>query len=389
MSGITIQQSMITNKAIINTEAFTNTTGISSLAPTGGRQELSLASLPQPIPTAISDKPVLKSPLSNEMAPEQLINALSDFDLEETEKAAELSSVLQPKIVNELHRIFQNAEQKAIDGVSPVKVSKFLGIMNSNIINEISNLIRKVASAINLSDRQIISAFVILSGKMTEAAAASTIKEGKKMMESAMINFSVSLGVSGVGAAFQAKSLHTQNKSINTNLKMGTNNINTGNKLSQLNGQASELSGKNNSTVLKGKDGNVIELTDQATAGQKALAAQNSQSAADSTKAYGQNQLNEHNNIITKEGVKRGVAEQGARLSDSAGNMAGSSAQADAKVESSNAMIGQETSSAARKVAENAEKMVSENNELLKKMNEALNHIIDDKINTNKKAIPS
>ncbi len=60
-------------------------------------------------------------------------------------------------------------------------------------------------------------------------------------MESAMINFGVSLGVSGLGAAFQAKSLHTQNKSINTNLKTGTNNINAGNKL---NGHASELTGK-------------------------------------------------------------------------------------------------------------------------------------------------
>ncbi|MEY0133919.1 hypothetical protein AB7V66_22400, partial [Providencia rettgeri] len=181
------------------------------------------------------------------------------------------------------------------------------------------------------------------------------------------------------------KSLHTQNKSINTNLKTGTNNINAGNKL---NGHASELTGKNNgSTVLKGKDGSTIELVDQATAGQKTLVAKNMQNAADSTKAHGQNQLNDHNNIVTKESVKRGVAEQGARLSDSAGNMAGSASQAGAKAESASAMIEQETSSAARKVSENAEKTMSESTELLKKMNEALRDIRDSKTRTFQSAI--
>ncbi|MBO1915922.1 hypothetical protein J4727_04165 [Providencia rettgeri] len=42
-------------------------------------------------------------------------------------------------------------------------------------------------------------------------------------------------------------------------------------------------------------------------------------------------------------------------------------------------MIEQETSSAARKVSENAEKTMSESTELLKKMNEALRDIRDSK----------
>lgn len=131
----------------------------------------------------------------------------------------------------------------------------------------------------------------------------------------------------------------------------------------------------------------MIELTDQATAGQKALVARNAQNAADSTKAYGQNQLNEYNNVATRENVKRGIAEQGSRLSESAGNMAASSSQVDAKAESANAMIEQETSSAARKVSENADKAISESTELLKKMNEALKDIRDSKIRTFQAAI--
>ncbi|MEQ5564312.1 hypothetical protein [Providencia hangzhouensis] len=317
--------------------------------------------------------------------PEQLMGALSELDSDEIEKAAIRLSACPPKLANELHHIFKNAEQKAIESISSAKTSEYIGIISSDIIVEISKLIRKVASEIKISDRQLNAAFNILSGKMVAAAATSTIKEGKKMMESAMINFGVSLGVSGLGAAFQAKSLHTQNKSINTNLKTGTNNINAGNKL---NGHASELTGKNNgSTVLKGKDGSTIELVDQATAGQKTLVAKNMQNAADSTKAHGQNQLNDHNNIVTKESVKRGVAEQGARLSDSAGNMAGSASQAGAKAESASAMIEQETSSAARKVSENAEKTMSESTELLKKMDEALRDIRDSKTRTFQAAI--
>lgn len=351
------------------------------------RQEINLTNLPQLASAVLSEKPILKSSLIEEVTPEQLMNALAHLDLEETEKVAALSNISHPKVANELYSIFENAEHKAIEGAGTVKKREFIGIMSSDIIVELSKLIRKVAAEINISDRQISAAFNILSGKMVEAAAASTIKEGKKMMEGALINFGVSLGVSGAGAAFQAKSLHTQNKSINTNLKMGINNINTGNKLSQVNGQTSGLTGKTNNTLIKGKDGSVIELMDQATAGQKSLMTKNAQNAADSTKAYGQNQVNEHNNIATKESVKRGIAEQGARLSDSAGNMAASTSQADAKAESANAMIEQETSSAARKVSENADKTISESSELLKKMNEVLRDVRDSKIRTFQAAI--
>lgn len=379
MTVITTQP-VIANKAVFSAEALGNKKEIFVSTHPEARQEINLASLPQLTSTEFSDKPVLKSPSSGEIMPEQLMGALSELDSDEVKKAAILLSACPPKIANELHHIFENAEQKAITSIGSAKTSEYIGIMGSDIIVEISKLIRKVSSEIKISDRQLNAIFNILSGKMVEAAAASTIKEGKKMMESAMINFGVSLGISGLGAAFQAKSLHTQNKSINTNLKAGVNNTNAGNKL---NGQVSELTGKNNgSTVLKGKDGSAIELVDQATAGQKTLAAKNMQNAADSTKAHGQNQVNEHNNIVTKESVKRGVAEQGARLSDSAGNMAGSASQVEAKAESASAMIEQETSSAARKGSENTEKTMSESTELLKKMDEALRDIRDSKTRT-------
>lgn len=383
MATITMQP-MIANKAILNSEALASTKEISFSSTPETRQKINLESLPSLIPTEGSEKPTLKSPLNDEFMPEQLMNALSDLDVDKTENPSVFLNISPTKFANQLYSIFEDAEQKSVEETKASKPREFIGIMGSNIIVEISKLIRKVASEIKISDRQISAAFNILSGKMVEAAAASTIKEGKKMMEGALISFGVSLGVSSAGAAFQAKSLHTQNKSINTNLKPGTNNINTGNKL---NAQASDLKSTNSSSVLQSKDGNMIELTGQATAGQKALVARNAQNAADSTKAYGQNQLNEYNNVATKENVKRGIAEQGSRLSESTGNMAASSSQVDAKAESANAMIEQETSSAARKVSENADKTISESTELLKKMNEALKDIRDSKIRTFQAAI--
>lgn len=382
MTAITAQPT-ISNKAIFNTGMLAISKEISTTSSIAGHQEISLSNLSLLDPTEASDKPALKLPVDEGMKPEQLMHALANLDLQATENVERVSSLLQPEIMHKLQRILAQAEEKAVEQVDTAKPRQFLGIMSSNIIMEISKLIRKVASEIKISDRQISTAFNLLSGKMIEAAAASTIKEGKKMMEGAIINFGVSLGVSGAGAVFQAKSLHTQSKSINSNLKSGINNINAGDRLSQLNGQASAFTGKvNGSTVLKGKDGRSIELTNQATAGQKALVSNNGQDAASSTKAYGQNQLNEHNNIATKESVKRGVAEQGARLSDSAGNMAASTSQADAKAQSANAMIEQETSSAARKVSENADKAISESGELLKKMNEMLRDVRDGQIRT-------
>ncbi|HGN1706423.1 TPA: IpaC/SipC family type III secretion system effector [Providencia rettgeri] len=387
MTAITAQPT-ISNKSIFNVPVLETPKEALVLTPTGGCQEISLTNLPLLISTEGSEKPALNLPMCENMRPEQLMHELSNLDLQETENVEPLSSLLAPNIASDLRRVFEQVEQKMDGRVDSVNSDQFIGIASSKIVSEISLLLRKVASQMKISDQRINAAFSVLSGKMVEAAAASTIKEGKKMMEGAIINFSVSLGISGIGAAFQGKSLHTQNKSINSNLKPGINNINTGDKLSQLNGQASALTAKtNSSTMLKGKDGSSIELVDQATMGQKALVGKSGQDAASSTKAYGQNQLNEHNNIATKESVKRSVAEQGTRLSDSAGNMAASPLQADAKEQSANAMIEQEISSAARKVAENADKSISESSELLKKMNEALRDVRDSQIRTSQAVV--
>nr|WP_282554424.1 hypothetical protein [Providencia sp. G1(2023)] len=179
MTAITMQPA-ISNKTIFNTGGITNSKEIPTSTLVGGSQEISLSNLPSLIENELSEKPILNLPVIEQMKPEQLIYALSSLDVQEMENIEQISSLLQPKIANELQRIFEQAEQKAIGQVDLAKPRQFLGIISSDIIVEISKLIRKVASEIKISDRQISTAFNVLSGKMVEAAAASTIKEGKK-----------------------------------------------------------------------------------------------------------------------------------------------------------------------------------------------------------------
>ncbi|MBO1929184.1 hypothetical protein J4731_11120 [Providencia rettgeri] len=108
---------------------------------------------------------------------------------------------MSSKLANELHHIFKNAEQKRLKALAPRRRVNILVLSAVILLLKYQSLSAKLHPKLK-SQTANNAAFNILSGKMVAAAATSTIKEGK-MMESAMINFGVSLGVSGLGAAFK------------------------------------------------------------------------------------------------------------------------------------------------------------------------------------------
>lgn len=272
------------------------------------------------------------------------------------------------------------AETKSIESV---KNDSFVGIISSDIMMELIKLVRKVVAELNISDRRISADFLQLSGKMTEAAAESTIKEGKEMFSGALTGFFTALAISGAGAAFQARALHQQNQSIKNNLVKANQNGAAADRLNELNANSFAAgSAKGNALTLKNKDGVSVELADQATPAQQALANQRGAEAAQRTNKLGLAERDEHERIMNKTRVHIGIADQGSRLSDNAGQLATTSNQVNVKAEEANKMTQQSVADAARSVSSDKDKQLDKSNDLVKQMNEHLREIREGQLRT-------
>lgn len=275
---------------------------------------------------------------------------------------------------------FDKKETKSIESA---KNNQFVGIISSDIMMELIKLVRKVVAELNISDRRISAEFLQLSAKMTELAAESTIKEGKEMFTGALTGFFTALAISGAGAAFQAKALHQQSQSIKNNLVKANQNGAAADRLNELSANSlSSSSAKGNSLILKNKEGVSVELVDQATPAQQALANQRGAEAAQRTNKLGLAERDEHERIMNKTRVKMGVADQGSRLSDNAGQMATSANQVNVKAEEANKMTQQSIADVARTVSGDKDKQLEKSNDLVKQMNEHLREIREGQLRT-------
>lgn len=262
-----------------------------------------------------------------------------------------------------------------------VKSNQFIGIVSSDIIMELAKIIRKVLAEINISDRRVSADFLMLNAKMVEAAAESTIKEGKEMFVGALAGFCTSLAISTAGSMFQLKSLHTQNQSIKNNLVKANQNGAVAGRLADLSKNNSALA-KSNSINLKGKEGNSIEMMDSATSAQKSLVKQRAAESAQRTNKLGLAEGQEHDRIMNKTRTHSSIAEQGSRLSDNAGQMATSANQINVKEEEANKMQQQSVADIARTVSSDKDKQVDKDKDLIKQMNEHLREIREGQLRT-------
>ncbi|SPY76089.1 IpaC/SipC family type III secretion system effector [Providencia rustigianii] len=273
---------------------------------------------------------------------------------------------------------------KETKSVQAVKNSEFVGIISSDLIVELMKIIRKVVAELNISDRRISADFLMLNAKMVESAAESTIKEGKEMFAGALTGFFTSLAISTAGAAFQARSLHKQTQSIKNNLVKANQNGAAADRLNELNaGSLSSANGlKGNNLSLKTKDGVDVDMVDSATPAQKVLANQRGTEAAQRTNKLGLAERDEHERIMNKTRVHMGVAEQGSRLSDNAGQMATSANQVNVKSEEANKMTQQSVADMARSVSADKDKQVDKNSDLVKEMRKSVNEIKEEQQRT-------
>lgn len=246
---------------------------------------------------------------------------------------------------------------------------------------ELAKIIRKVLAEINISDRRVSADFLMLNAKMVEAAAESTIREGKEMFIGALAGFCTSLAISTAGSMVQLKSLHTQNQSIKNNLVKANQNGAVADRLADLSKNNSALA-KSNSINLKGKEGNSIEMVDSATSAQKSLVKQRAAESAQRTNKLGLAEGQEHERIMNKTRTQSSIAEQGSRLSDNAGQMATSANQINVKEEEANKMQQQSVADIARTVSSDKDKQIDKDKDLVKQMNEHLREIREGQLRT-------
>ncbi|MGG4609577.1 type III secretion target, IpaC/SipC family protein [Providencia sp. Me31A] len=354
-----------------------------------------------------TEKPSLKLP-AEEVDDKQLLSVLGQFALSNQaipvpvfdESKAIFEKVFQhatpldiaeikqlPQIVGAIYKEALNNQVMVTEGanevksVNEVKSSQFVGIVSSDILLELAKIIRKVLSEVNISDRKISADFLMLNAKMVEAAAESTIKEGKEMMIGALAGFCTSMAISMAGAGFQLKSLRTQNQSIKNNLVKANQNSAIADRLNELNKSSNPLA-KSNSLVLKGKDGQAIEMIDSPSASQQATASQRTAEAAQRTNKLSQVEYQKHDQIMNNERTKSSIAEQGARLADNAGQMATSANQINVKEEEANKMQQQSAADIARTVSGDKDKQIDKDKDLVKQMHEHLREIREGQLRT-------
>ncbi|EMJ7521759.1 type III secretion target, IpaC/SipC family protein [Providencia rettgeri] len=396
-----------------------------------GVKEISLLSLPQDIIELGSEKPPLKA-ATNSLDEEQILNAIEQ--LGSAEKRALLSDIRQffsirPEQIQQavthvlteektaIAQAFQSAQlpdemeikqisqaiqvmigssflkdsvngntltevnNNEVKSANEAKSSQFVGIISSDILIELSRIIRKVLSEINISDRRISADFLMLNAKMVEAAAESTINEGKQMMIGAIAGFCTSMAISAAGAGFQLKSLRTQNQSIKNNLTKANQNAGITDKLTELNKTSNALA-KTSSLSVKGKDGRTFELVDTPSASQKTIASQRVAESAQRTNRLSQSEYQKHDQIMNNERTKSSIAEQGARLSDNAGQMATSANQINVKEEEANKMQQQSVADIARSISADKDKQIDKDKDLVKQMHEHLREIHEGQLRT-------
>ncbi|MEQ4676077.1 type III secretion target, IpaC/SipC family protein [Providencia vermicola] len=325
----------------------------------------------QPIPVQVFDE--------NKAVFEKVFQHVTPLDVAEIKQLPQIVSAIYKEVLNNQVTVTEGSNE--VKSVNEAKSSQFVGIVSSDILLELAKIIRKVLSELNISDRKISADFLMLNAKMVEAAAESTIKEGKEMMIGALAGFCTSMAISMAGAGFQLKSLRTQNQSIKNNLVKGNQNNAVADRLGELNKSSNPLA-KSHSLSLKGKDGQAIDMVDNPSASQQATASQRTAESALRTNKLGQAEYQKHDQVMNSERTKSSIAEQGARLADNAGQMATSANQINVKEEEANKMQQQSVADIARSVSGDKDKQVDKDKDLVKQMNEHLREIREGQLRT-------
>lgn len=297
----------------------------------------------------------------------EMFPTFATFDENKVKQLSQAANLLLAAEAIGGEQLVDNILEDHISGkqsLDAAKHSQFIGIMSSDILVELRNLLSQIKSIISTTDRQIQADFLKLKTQMVQSAADTTIQEGKAAFQAALAGFMVSMAMTTVSALGQAKQLHTQTKAINTH---GTakNNFNTDAQKSM------ELS---RSSMVK--TGN--KSVDQ----QNALAGARHQDAANRSRLEADKHDMQLNRISNETRQKSAIIETFGRLSDNLGQVASAALNQEVKVLEAHKIILQDIGDTARAIASDKEKQVDTVLDLMKKVFDVLKDIIEGQIRT-------
>ncbi|EMF4671937.1 hypothetical protein L3033_001596 [Providencia stuartii] len=318
--------------------------------------------------TAIKVEKAVREVITEENSKlEKMFPTIANLDESEIKQLSQgVNLMLAASAIKDVQVAQANSEdvKPGIQSLDAIKESQFIGIMSSDILMELRNLLSQIKSIINTADRQLQADFLKLKTQMVQSAADTTIQEGKKAFEGALMGFAVSLGVTLAGAALQTKQLVKQTKAINVH----------GVERHKLSTQAqSEIE---SSRPYMKKTGN------KALEQQNELHVTNVQDKVKGLQLKAEREQLQLDRITNQTQKKSSIIETMTRLSDNAGQLVTSALNIEVKALEAQKMVLQDIGDTARAIASDKEKQIDTVLDLMKKVFDILKEIIEGQIRT-------
>ncbi|ELZ5940461.1 hypothetical protein U0L13_002702 [Providencia stuartii] len=298
---------------------------------------------------------------------EKMFPTIANLDESEIKQLSQgVNLMLAASAIKDVQVAQANSEdvKPGIQSFDAIKDSQFIGIMSSDILMELRNLLSQIKSIINTTDRQLQADFLKLKAQMVQSAADTTIKEGEKAFLGAVLGFAVSMGVTLAGAALQTKQLVKQTKAIN------------------MHGVARNQHTSSAQDSIELSRASTIKTTNKALNQQNDLASLRHQDAGRRSQLKADEHQTKLDKITNQTQKKSSIIESVTRLSDNAGQLVTSAVQMDVKALEAQKMVLQDIGDTARSIANDKEKQIDTVLDLMKKVFDILKDVIEGQIRT-------
>lgn len=318
--------------------------------------------------TAIKVEKAVREVITEENSKlEKMFPTIANLDESEIKQLSQgVNLMLAASAIKDVQVAQANSEdvKPGIQSLDAIKESQFIGIMSSDILMELRNLLSQIKSIINTVDRQLQADFLKLKTQMVQSAADTTIQEGKKAFEGALMGFAVSLGVTLAGAALQTKQLVKQTKAINVH------------------GVARNQHASSAQDSIELSRASTIKTNNKALNQQNDLASLRHQDAGRRSQLKADEHQTKLDKITHQTQKKSSIIESVTRLSDNAGQLVTSAIQMDVKALEAQKMVLQDIGDTARSIASDKEKQIDTVLDLMKKVFDILKEVIEGQIRT-------
>lgn len=276
-------------------------------------------------------------------------------------------------------------DENKTDTPDPIKASEFVGFSNNSTMSFLLSMLRQVMAEINFSERKIIGMFAKLSSEMTEAASASTIREGKEIYNSAVKGFATSMAIAGGGALLQARGLHKQNQAVKKHLEPANQHRADAHQL-QKNMHQTAASANSNRTHT-GPNGEAMTHANMPSETEQAQFKQEQQAQINDKHRDAELEGQKYEQKTNKHRTHTSLAEQFSRTSDNAGQLANSSNKLKEKEAEADKMMESNISDIARSIVGDKDKNIEKEQEMVKEMRRNISEMRDSTVRANQSIV--